>query len=193
MINISTMFRSRVTGSRSPIFWSTGRASGENDLPKSRRTMRVSHFQYWTWSGLSRSYSSIKSFWISLSDWMLRSPVWISPGVPGARWITRNEMKVMPMRMGMASRSRRSAYRNMARAILSQSATSPRRVALEVLRHVPLVEVVPDAVRPRDDPPHARRDHRQRVPEVEEDDRLVLGEDLLEPVVVRLPLLLDAR
>ena len=55
MISISTTLSSSVIGSRSPIFWRTGRASGENDRPKSKRTRRVSHFAYWTWSGLSRS------------------------------------------------------------------------------------------------------------------------------------------
>ena len=53
MIISSTMFSKSVTGSRSPIFWSTGRASGENERPKSSRTSRVSQLQYWTCSGLS--------------------------------------------------------------------------------------------------------------------------------------------
>src|SRR5437016_5776549 len=70
---------------------------------------------------------------------------------------------------------------------------SPRGVALEVLRDVPLVEVVEDPVGRGDDPAHARRDDRQRVAEVEEDDRLVLREDLLEPGVGLLPLLLATR
>ena len=54
MIISSTMLRSSVIGSRSPIFWSTGRASGENERPKSSRASRVTQFQYWTCSGLSR-------------------------------------------------------------------------------------------------------------------------------------------
>ena len=54
MMIISAMLRSSVTGIRSPIFCSTGRASGENDRPKSSRTSRVSQFQYCTCSGLSR-------------------------------------------------------------------------------------------------------------------------------------------
>src|SRR5947208_15881631 len=191
MTSISMMFRSSVTGSRSPIFCSTGRLSGENDLPKSSRTVRVSHFVYWTCSGLSRSYSSRRSCRACASDWTERSPVWISAGSPGARWITRKEMKVIPSRSGMARKRRRSAYPSMARYCIL-AATSPRRVALEVLRDVPLVEVVEDPVRRRDGPAHARGDDRERVAEVKEDDRLVLGEDLLEPGVGFLPLLLVA-
>src|SRR3989449_3760408 len=153
--------------------------------------MRVSHFIYWTCNGLSRSYISRRSCRACASDWTERSPVWISAGSPGARWITRKETKVMPSRSGMARRSRRSAYPSMARyCIAARNVT--RRVALELLRDVPLVEVVADPVRRRDDPAPARGDDRERVAEEQEDDRLVLGEDLLEPGVGFLPLLLVA-
>src|SRR5256886_8260378 len=49
------------------------------------------------------------------SDWIERSPVWISAGSPGARWITVKETNVMPSKSGRARRSRRSAYPSMAR------------------------------------------------------------------------------
>jgi len=110
MIIISTTLRSSVTGRRSPIFCSTGRASGENDRPKSSWTSRVSQFQYWTWSGLSSPYIWMSRSRTSLSDWIGVSPVPSSVGSPGARWITENEM-----RRGMARTSRRSAYPSMAR------------------------------------------------------------------------------
>jgi len=32
-----------------------------------------------------------------------------SPGSPGARWMTRKEMNVMPIRSGIANSSRRTA------------------------------------------------------------------------------------
>ena len=53
MIDISTTLRRSVTGRRSAIFERTGRPSGENERPKSKRTSRDSQFQYWTCSGLS--------------------------------------------------------------------------------------------------------------------------------------------
>ncbi len=58
MISISMTLSSRVMGSRSPILVSTSRPSGANERPKSRRTMRLSQFQYCTCSGLSRPYIS---------------------------------------------------------------------------------------------------------------------------------------
>jgi len=61
------------------------------------------------------------------------------------------------------------------------------------LGNEPLVEVVLDADRRRHDAAHAGRDHRQLFAEVEEDDRLVLGQDLLEPIVVFLALRFDVR
>src|SRR2546425_542801 len=134
---------------RSPIFCSTGRASGENDRPKSSRTSRVSQFTYWTWRGLSSPYIWRSRSRTSRSDWTGVSPVPRSVGSPGARWITKNEMSVIPMRRGTARTSRRSAYPSMAR-YSSASGTRlhlPRRVALQLLWDVPLVEIVPDAVR----------------------------------------------
>ena len=53
MMISSTTFRNSVMGSRSRILVRTGRPSGWKDLPKSRRTTRVSQFQYCTCSGLS--------------------------------------------------------------------------------------------------------------------------------------------
>jgi hypothetical protein len=45
-------------------------------------------------------------------DWMCvgSSAPMSSVGSPGARWMTRNETKVMPIRSGTAKTSRRSAY-----------------------------------------------------------------------------------
>ena len=57
MISISITLRASVTGSRSRIMWITGRPCGANDWPKSRRTMRLSQFQYCTCSGWSSPYS----------------------------------------------------------------------------------------------------------------------------------------
>ena len=71
--------------------------------------------------------------------------------------------------------------------------TSPRRVELELFGHVPLVHVVLDADRTGDDPADARGHHGQRVAEEEEDEGLVLGEDLLHPIVGTLALALQAR
>src|SRR5262245_59195440 len=118
----------------------------------------------------------------SLSDRVGSSGPVISVGSPGARWITKNEMSVMPSRRGIARMSRRSAYGSMARysSVSRRSLHLSRRVALQGPGNVPLVEVVEDAVRRRHDPADPRRDHRQGVPEVQEDDRLVLAQDLLE-------------
>src|SRR5260370_35996071 len=43
------MFRKSVMGRRSPIFARTGLASCWKERPKSRRTIRLSHLQYWRW------------------------------------------------------------------------------------------------------------------------------------------------
>src|SRR3989338_3495614 len=69
---------------------------------------------------------------------------------------------------------------------------SVRGVPLELLGHEPLREVVPDAGRRRHDPLDARGHDRERVAEVEEDDRLAPGEPLREPAVVLRALLLVA-
>jgi len=61
MISISTMLSSSVIGSRSLIFWSTGRPSGAKERPKSRRASLPSQFQYCTVSGLSSPYTSRRS------------------------------------------------------------------------------------------------------------------------------------
>src|SRR5207342_2902540 len=65
-------------------------------------------------------------------------------------------------------------------------------VPLDLLRHIPLNEIVEDPGRGGMNALNARGHHRQRIPEIEEDDRLVLGEDLLESVVVLDALLLVA-
>ena len=57
MISISMTLSVSVMGSRSRIMWMTGRPCGANERPKSRRTMRLSQFQYCTCSGWSSPYS----------------------------------------------------------------------------------------------------------------------------------------
>jgi hypothetical protein len=42
-------------------------------------------------------------------SWIGSSEPMSSVGSPGARWMTRNEMKVMPISSGIAKSSRRSA------------------------------------------------------------------------------------
>src|SRR6266404_4567386 len=66
-------------------------------------------------------------------------------------------------------------------------------IAMQIQRDEPLVEVVVDADRRRLDATTPRRDDRKAVPEIEEHDRLVLGEHLLQPIVVLLAVGLDAR
>ncbi len=54
MISISMTLRASVIGNRSRIIWMTGRPCGANDTPKSRKTIRLSQFQYCRYSGWSR-------------------------------------------------------------------------------------------------------------------------------------------
>ena len=111
MISISTTLRSSVIGSRSrDLRAAPGAPSGANERPKSRRTMRrqpvpVLHVQ--------RLVEPVRLAQ-PLPDLAVRRSVVArrccsSVGSPGARWITMNEMKVMPIRSGSARTSRRSA------------------------------------------------------------------------------------
>src|SRR4030095_1836150 len=127
--------------------------------------------------GLSSPYAWMSRSRTSRSAVVVASGLLRSVGSPGAMCIRTNEMSVMPTRSGSARMSRRSAYGSMAR----YSSVSgrylhlphlPRGIALQGPGDVPLVEVVADAVRRRHDPADPRRDHRQGVPEVQEDDRL---------------------
>src|SRR4029453_3637660 len=144
--------------------------------------------------GLSSPYAWMSRSRTSRSAVVVASGLLRSVGSPGARCIKKNEMRVMPTRRGSARMRRRSAYGNMARysSVSGRYLHLPRRVAVQGPGDVPLVEVVANAVRRRHDPADPRRDHRQGVPEVQEDDRLVLGQNLLKSVVVLLPLRLDA-
>src|SRR5499426_3858010 len=144
--------------------------------------------------GLSSPYAWMSRSRTSRSAVVVASGLLMSTGSPGARCIRTNEMSVIPSRSGSARMSRRIAYGNMARysSVSGRYLHLPRRIALQGPGDVPLVEVVANAVRRRDNATNPRRDHRQGVPEEEEDDRLVLGQNLLKPVVVLLPLRLDA-
>src|SRR5712691_13541892 len=120
---------------------------------------------------------------------MLRSPVCISTGSPGARWITKNDTKVMPSRSGSASSRRRRAYTSMERLFYVSagagrpharrfgSAGGPPRltlrpsagsVALKMLGHEPVGEVPLDAGRSGIDAEDAVGDDRQGIAPVEE-------------------------
>ena len=66
------------------------------------------------------------------------------------------------------------------------------RIALQCLRHEPIDEVVADPRRRRHDSAHAGGHRGERIIEVEEDEGLVLGENLLDPVVGGHALLLVA-
>src|SRR4029453_15270584 len=144
--------------------------------------------------GLSSPYAWMSRSRTSRSAVVVASGLLRSVGSPGARCTKRNERGVMPTGGGSARRRRRSAYGNMARysSVSGRYLHLPRRIALHGPGDVPLVEVLANAVRRRHDPADPRRDHRQGVPEVQEDDRLVLGQNLLKPVVVLLSLGLDA-
>src|SRR5262249_5092273 len=144
--------------------------------------------------GLSSPYAWMSRSRTSRSADVVASGLLMSTGSPGARCIRTNETSVMPSRSGSARMSRRSAYGNMARysSVSGRYLHLPRRIALQGLGDVPLVEVVANAVRRRHDATNPRRDHRQGVPEKQEDDGLVLGQNLLKSIVVLLPLRLDA-
>src|SRR5262245_14062964 len=144
--------------------------------------------------GLSSPYAWMSRSRTSRSAAVVASGLLMSTGSPGARCIRKNEMSGMPSRSGSARTSRRNAYGNMARysSVSGRYLHLPRRITLQGLGNVPLVEVVADAVRRRHDAPNPRRDHRQGVSEEQEDDRLVLRQNFLKPVVVLLPLRLDA-
>src|SRR5215510_13330550 len=142
------------------------------------------------WSGWSKPYNSTSILRTWALDSALISPSCISVGSPGARWITRNETKVMPIRSGTASTSRLSAYQSMGGYSTRRRRVSFGRVALHLLGHVPLPHVEPDAVRRLHDTLHATGHRRQRVGEIEEDDRQVLGQDFLHSIVILLPLVL---
>ena len=75
------------------------------------RHRALSQFQYCTCSGLSSPYSSRSCSLTSRpsASRVLRRRSGSRAGSPGARWITMKETKVMPIRSGTASRSRRSA------------------------------------------------------------------------------------
>src|SRR5262245_900908 len=81
----------------------------------------------------------------------------------------------------------------MARYSIAAAAELSGCIAMQVQRDEPLVEVVIDADRRRHDAADSRGDHREPVAEVQEYDRLVVGEDLLQAIVVLLALGLDAR
>ncbi len=61
MIASSAMFSMSVTGRRSLILCKTGRPSGANERPKSRRASRPSQFQYCVTIGWSSPYISRRS------------------------------------------------------------------------------------------------------------------------------------
>ena len=92
--------RPKVMPMRSLILSHTGRRSGEKERPKSRRDSRDSQSQYCTMRGLSRPYNSRRRFWASREALGLRV-VCMSVGVPGARWITIKETRVIPRSKGI--------------------------------------------------------------------------------------------
>src|SRR5580765_8457319 len=67
------------------------------------------------------------------------------------------------------------------------------RITMQIQRDEPLVEVVVDPDRRRHDTPNPGGDDREPVAEVEEHDRLVLGQNFLQPIVVLLAVGLDTR
>src|SRR5438093_11873148 len=81
----------------------------------------------------------------------------------------------------------------MARYSIAAASDLAGRIAVQIQRDEPLVEVVVDADRRRHDATHPGRHDREAVAEVEEDDRLVLGEHFLQSIVVLLAVGLDAR
>src|SRR3989304_3299348 len=95
----------------------------------------------------------------------IRSLIFSATGPPGAMCIMRNEMRLIPTRIGTAPTSRRTMYRSIA------IASRPDPVLLEPRRDVPLDEVVRDAGRGRPDPPETVLDHRQRLGDEKEDGR----------------------
>src|SRR5262249_28274438 len=68
-----------------------------------------------------------------------------------------------------------------------------RGIALQRLRYAPGDEGVGNARRLRLESAHAGRDGGERIIEIEEDERLILGEDLLDAMVDGDALLLGAR
>src|SRR5437763_3919468 len=116
---------------------------------------------------------------------MLRSPLCSSDGSPGARWITTNDTNVMPSRSGRASSRRRRAYASMERLFYVRP--PPRRsaggVALKVLGYEPVGEVPLDPGRAGVDAEDPVGDDRQRIAPVEEDDRLVVGQHLVQTMI----------
>src|SRR3972149_11090196 len=93
----------------------------------------------------------------------------------------RNEMRLIPTRIGTAPTSRRTMYRSIV------IASRPDPVFLQGRGDVPLDEVIRDPGRGRHDPAETVLDHRQRLGDEKEDVRLLLGQDLLDPVVRLLP------
>src|SRR5437899_11078479 len=81
----------------------------------------------------------------------------------------------------------------MARYSIAAAPDLPGRIAMQAQRDKPLVEVVVDADRRGHDAAHPRRDDREPVTKIQEHDRLVVGQDLLQPIVVLLAVGLDAR
>ena len=105
--------RSRVMGRRSPILVRTGRPSGRNERPKSSRTTRaqpvpVLHVQRLVEPvHLAQDLSRLRD--VPLGRQVAASGS--RAGSPGARWITMNEMKVMPIRSGIGEQEPRGARR----------------------------------------------------------------------------------
>src|SRR4030067_993143 len=165
MRSIDRTLIASVTGIRSPIFSETCFPSREKLCPKSRVAMRPSHRTYWTWSGWGRAEKGI------------RPPT----GPPGAAWMTRKEMRLIPIRSGTVSSRRWAIYRSIRPLLLEGG------VPLLGLGNVPLDEVVGDPRRRRLDPVDPLVHDRKRVRVIEEDVGLLLRQDLLDAEIGLLP------
>src|SRR3972149_3381136 len=104
-------------------------------------------------------------------------------GPPRAVGLTRKEIRLIPTRSGIVSRSLRTTYRSIALLFPEGG------VLLLLLRHEPLDEVVRDPDGGGLEAVEPPVDRRRRAGNVQEDVRQLLREDLLDPEVRHPPLL----
>src|SRR3990172_6201562 len=180
MRSIDRTLIASVTWILSPIFSETCFPSREKLCPKSRGAIRPSHRTYCTWIGWARPQYSPNPSPPSAVTLGFRS-VAISTGPPGAAWMTRKEMRLIPIRSGTVSSTRWAIYRSIRPLLLEGG------VPLLGLGNVPLDEVVGDPRRRRLDPADPMVHDRKRVRVIEEDVGLILRQDLLDAEIGLLP------
>jgi len=113
---IKTMIRDKtfietVIGIRSAILSITFLPSGENEYPKSKKAILFSHRRYWIYNGLSNPYKALS---LSFTSGVAFGFICIkrSAGEPGARFITKKHINVIPNIRGNMERSLFNRYCN---------------------------------------------------------------------------------